>query len=473
MRALAPTSPGPVRQAVGAVTGSRYLARRRQGRYLGGDMTTLNDTIRANRFDVFRHTLCSIALASASASGMGIAAISGCVENEEQHGVPWIPPCAAYDSIPDLTGLPLPDGVDGLGVYTEPGLPVLSAGDFCQESTDCILLDVPLDPESPYTIFVRRDAVLERSSLDELLAEQVVTPQEAVLLVFTEEGEPIYCYDSEHFNGQGRGPQTGRVVPVSGGFEVVLPVAECGELVGSTYFVRRSGEVGRGRTRVVGPTDCPVTGRLTAGVTAPVRPASGRDLGRYFAQAAALEAAAVDAFERMAAELDALGAPEGLVQWARASADDERRHTRDMGLLAESFSASPLVHAAQTFPLRGLFEVALENAVEGCVRETYGAVVGHHQAERAQNEVVRTAMLHVAEDETRHAALSWAVAEWALPQLSEPERMEIRRAQRAAIETLALSVSAPQGDMLVSQAGLPTPETAVAMLRGLRQHVWA
>jgi hypothetical protein len=117
--------------------------------------------------------------------------------------------------------------------------------------------------------------------------------------------------------------------------------------------------------------------------------------------------------------------------------------------------------------------VALENAVEGCVRETYGAVVGHHQAQRAQDPVVRAAMAQVAEDETRHAALSWAVAEWALPRLSEAQRMAIRAAQRGAIDALTRSVSIPESDALVQDAGLPAPRAALVMLQALGQQVWA
>nr|MBP7681485.1 ferritin-like domain-containing protein [Deltaproteobacteria bacterium] len=133
----------------------------------------------------------------------------------------------------------------------------------------------------------------------------------------------------------------------------------------------------------------------------------------------------------------------------------------------------PAVHEAQQFALRGLFEVALENAVEGCVRETYGAVVGHHQARRAQDPVVRAAMAQVAEDETRHAALSWAVAEWALPRLTDAQREEIREAQRGAIDALARSVSIPESDALLHDAGLPAPSAALAMLQALGEQVWA
>jgi hypothetical protein len=44
--------------------------------------------------------------------------------------------------------------------------------------------------------------------------------------------------------------------------------------------------------------------------------------------------------------------------------------------------------------------------------ETYGASLAHHQALCARDPQVRAVMTAIAEDETRHAALSWQVAHW-------------------------------------------------------------
>lgn len=437
-------------------------------------MKSLNDAIRANRFDVFRHTLHSIALASAAASGLGL--VSGC---DDPIGSTWVATCGEnHWYMTDLTGLRLPDGADALAVAFGSTTPVYTAGDFCEAGVAC-LLSGPIEPEPTVTVFVRRAGVVERSSVDEVIGRRVDTPQEAALRVLQAEGERLHCTDTS-LTTFGPGPLTGRVVATSGGFDVVLPSIECsslgspGEVVEITYHVTASGDVGRGERDVVEENlSCPIAGRLTAGIAAPCRPEFGAELGRYFAQAAGSEAAAVDAFERMAEELNALGAPAELVQWARASADDERRHTRTMGVLAEHFAVTWEPHAPRRFALRGLFDVALENAVEGCVRETYGAVVAHHQAEHAQDQMVRAALVQVAEDETRHAALSWAVAEWALPQLSETQRSEIRTAQRGAMDALNRSVRVSEADVLLKDAGLPSPRVALAMLQALEKQVWA
>ncbi|MBK8412819.1 MAG: ferritin-like domain-containing protein [Sandaracinaceae bacterium] len=433
-------------------------------------MKTLNDTVRANRLDVFRHTLRSIALASAAASGLGVAGWSGCAATSSQSGNQRERAMSVNCGAIELTGLPLPPGVQGLVAYAwgpSGSFPAYFAGEFCIEGghPDCGVGDAGFDRDE---VFVRRAGIIERVSFADVVTLPVTSPAQATLLALTVD---------YHINCAGDpkvGVSPNGVRHVAGGFEVLgTRWAGCLDLLRGTVFVSEAGEVRILEEHLVEEYACPVSGRMTQGTAAPARPAGGNDVGRYFVQVAGLEAAAVDAFERMAAELQVLGAPVELVQWARASAEDERRHTRDMGALAERFAVKPAVHEAQQFALRGLFEVALENAVEGCVRETYGAVVGHHQARHAQDPVVRAGMARVAEDETRHAALSWAVAEWSLPQLTDAQRDVIRGAQRAAISALTRSVSIPEAHVLLRDAGLPAPGAALAMLQALGEQVWA
>ncbi|HXI59093.1 MAG TPA: hypothetical protein VNO55_23660, partial [Polyangia bacterium] len=70
--------------------------------------------------------------------------------------------------------------------------------------------------------------------------------------------------------------------------------------------------------------DC--TGRRPEGLVPCGRAAGDADIGRWLAQVAALEAASVPAFGRLASELDAHGAPGHLVRAARAAQIDETRH---------------------------------------------------------------------------------------------------------------------------------------------------
>jgi hypothetical protein len=196
-------------------------------------------------------------------------------------------------------------------------------------------------------------------------------------------------------------------------------------------------------------------------------------LGRFFAGIAHLEAASVPAFEILEAELRALGAPCGLVTEARRSRDDEVRHAARMDALARRFGSTPAEVRVEQKPMRSLFEVALDNAVEGCVRETYGALVATHQAMTATDDEVRSAMLDIADDETRHAALSWQIAAWASPQLTDSEHAAIETAQKEAIAALRIESRIGPVDEVATIAGMPRAAAAAAMVDTLANELWA
>ena len=77
--------------------------------------------------------------------------------------------------------------------------------------------------------------------------------------------------------------------------------------------------------------------------------------------------------------------------------------------LARTFGAEP--EPVRITPCRcETFEtVAVENAIEGCVRETYGALVSFWQARAAGDPKVREVYARIAEDElsTRHSRGAW------------------------------------------------------------------
>jgi hypothetical protein len=215
-------------------------------------------------------------------------------------------------------------------------------------------------------------------------------------------------------------------------------------------------------------------GRRPAGLTASDSTASGAGkVADFFADIARLEESAVHAFSRMIDELTRLGAPAGLLNAAREAREDEVRHTRSMGALARRFGAEPHEPSIDPVGDRTAFEIALENAVEGCVRETFGALVGAHQALRAEDSEVASAMREVAEDEIRHAELSWAISGWLEPQLTAEERAMIDEAKRDAVMMLRSQASEPVAPELVVHAGLPDAETAVRMVEQLAADIWA
>jgi hypothetical protein len=181
--------------------------------------------------------------------------------------------------------------------------------------------------------------------------------------------------------------------------------------------------------------DC--TGRLTEGHRAPQR--KGALSAHRFAAMAYLEAVSVHAFARLGHELRAHGAPASLVRDARRAMRDERRHSTVMTALARRGGVTPeMLCASSGEEIRSLFEVALENAVEGCVRETYGAVMGLVEAKRGADQDTRRALHAVAADECRHAELAWAVHRWVIPRLSNAQAAQIRSAMNQAMQEIAL-----------------------------------
>ncbi|RKH25991.1 ferritin-like domain-containing protein [Corallococcus sp. CA041A] len=195
--------------------------------------------------------------------------------------------------------------------------------------------------------------------------------------------------------------------------------------------------------------------------------------GAWFANAARLEAASVDAFLRLREELALHGAGQALQDAALASAQDEVRHAEVTTRLARHFGAEPPLPSVADVPLRSLREVLLDNAVEGCVRETYSALLAHHQALHAEDAEIREAMVRIAEDETRHAGLSWDIDAWAAPRLSEEDRSILREARRQALAVLRAEMAVPLDARLSAEAGLPSPAVALALLDSLEQELWA
>ncbi|WP_211241606.1 hypothetical protein [Cystobacter fuscus] len=82
-------------------------------------------------------------------------------------------------------------------------------------------------------------------------------------------------------------------------------------------------------------------------------------------------------------------------------------------------------------------------------------------------------MARIAEDETRHAELSWAIDDWAHERLSDTEHATLREARRRAVETLRAELTQPLDAELIAQAGMPPPEVAAALLTSLERELWA
>jgi hypothetical protein len=196
-------------------------------------------------------------------------------------------------------------------------------------------------------------------------------------------------------------------------------------------------------------------------------------LGDFLARAAHLEAASVHAFRALACELRALGAPRALVYAAARAMRDEARHARVTARLARRHGArAPGVRVRPSAP-RALEALALDNAVEGCVRETYGALFAEWQAGHARDPKIASAMTAIAADETRHAALAWAIARWAEARLDEAANARVAARRAEAIHALACEALEDPAPEVAFAAGAPKAEQKRALVEALARTLWA
>ncbi|HEX8791622.1 MAG TPA: ferritin-like domain-containing protein [Polyangiaceae bacterium] len=173
------------------------------------------------------------------------------------------------------------------------------------------------------------------------------------------------------------------------------------------------------------------------------------------------------AFERLARELAHHGAPERLLRALHRAARDEERHADSMGALARKAGASTQRPRLRRTRPRSLEAIALENAVEGCVRETFGAAIVLAQAFTAADPDVRSAMRKIAPDELRHAELARRVARWIEPRLQPAARERVARARARATRDLVDAVAVPVATGLSLRFGNAGSEVATGIARRL------
>jgi hypothetical protein len=269
----------------------------------------------------------------------------------------------------------------------------------------------------------------------------------------------------------GTTPTSGWRRTADGGWDLSLTEQSCGlesyQVVVHIDYAGNLTEVSRVDLHQM--TGCAVAGRRPAGLRLDNTTRGGRDaVGEHFASMATLEAASVVSFRRLQRQLASFGAPRELLERIRKAARDEVRHARATGALAKKYGVTPAAPELGTCDESpSLFAIALENAREGCVRETYGALVAHLQMNRADDADVRACMAAIADEETEHAALSWDIAAWIESQLDDAQRAHLAAERRDAFATLARDLAAPVDPRVARVSGVPVAADALRMLEGL------
>jgi hypothetical protein len=309
-----------------------------------------------------------------------------------------------------------------------------------------------------FLVYTRADevgAATDAKTLASFLGT-IDTLEEARLLMTTQGRRDLSCATTPFKSGWKRNED--------GSWAILVADSDCGNPRQTLFTITPEGVVTSKVVRYVDNRG--ICGRRPEGlvVHAPDRSGTATSIAAWLAEAAHLEAASVVSFRRLERELRALGAPPALVTAARRSRADEIRHAREMTRLAHRYGGTPRAVVVEPVGARSPFEIALENAVEGCVRETFGALVAEYQGRAARDPEVRAVLVRIARDEARHAALAHDVSAWLEPRLAPRERAALARARAVALAELREELlEAPAGDV-AELGGMPRPREALALL---------
>lgn len=228
---------------------------------------------------------------------------------------------------------------------------------------------------------------------------------------------------------------------------------------------------------------CIVEGRRLPGAIPGFTPTHTPSVGEYFACQAYLETASALAFARLAAELELHGAPDRWIEGCERAGVAELRHASRLRALAKRHGSTRL-HKESTRLLeknastrlssaRPLIDIALENIVEGLVRQTYGATVAQFRALHTQSRDpgTRALMEEIARDERAHAELAFGVATWLQSQIDPIEAAWVENALRHAARSLVREIDFNIDHTLI-EAGVPSRADALAIWSGLSKRVW-
>lgn len=320
-------------------------------------------------------------------------------------------------------------------------------------------------PQWQYLAYTRNDEVGSVTTKDALVSflSPIDTAKDAALVAMVS-GQGFVCDGKKNARKTATGwelyTQTGGTCgPNTGIDEHVVAVSTAGVVtVLNTNRIKN------------GDPNCAI-GRRPEGLVR--APSHGEGVGAFFADAARLEAASVIAFERLANELRAHGAPADLVRDARRAAKDEIRHARSTKAIAERWGATCVEARIDDARTRDLLAIAIENAVEGCVRETFGALVATYQSMKAGDRTIARAMKGIAIDETRHASLAWRIAEWIETKLDASEREIVRRARLDAAARLREELALEHDAEVRTHAGMPSADDAARLYEEVAPMLWA
>lgn len=141
-------------------------------------------------------------------------------------------------------------------------------------------------------------------------------------------------------------------------------------------------------------------------------------LAESWRREAELEYSSIAAFEHLAVQLSALGAPGELVRRCAAAARDESKHARMCYGLASAYEGERC--GPRPLDLRdldrrsALARLVYETVIDGCLGEAIAAASARARLIEERDPVVRKVLRAIARDEAEHARLAWSIVLWSL-----------------------------------------------------------
>lgn len=178
----------------------------------------------------------------------------------------------------------------------------------------------------------------------------------------------------------------------------------------------------------------------------------GEGIGVYFAKSAHEQAAAVFSYIALATQLRSFGAPTNLIEQCQSAAKDNILHAKIMQELSEMEGVFvPSFHYVPTS--QSILEVAMQNAVDGCIYETWAALLANWQSTHLPSDPeLQTVYEQIGKNKAMHGQLAWDLHFWFLSKLRTREKKQLSRAQSKAIAQLLLA----EGNIsYVAGLGLP------------------
>ena len=214
--------------------------------------------------------------------------------------------------------------------------------------------------------------------------------------------------------------------------------------------------------------NCVIEGRGTECIKKKMTGQGENVIGAWFARANHAEHSSVFAFAQLRRDLIQLQAPKHLLQKIDTAICEEAQHTSMMGDFARANQGHLIEVQFDGFlDSRSLWDIAVENLLEGCINESYAALQALYQSRHAQTDFLKACFAKIATDECKHAEIAREVHQFLLPLLTKQQREELQCLQLQQWNKLQKAVSEQAIPTDLKILGLPSPEKASFMVQEL------